>query len=305
MLSINIPVYQIEISTLVYDLVKQGKKLNVPFEIRVYDDCSNAEIRKQNHIIKKYPEVVYTELDKNIGRSAIRNKMGMESKFEFLLFIDADSKIINENYLSKFIEYAKPNQIICGGTAYNNKPPEEPEKLLRWYYGINREAISAEVRNSKKGFIITSNNFLIERSVFKKNHFREEVKKYGHEDTLLGYDLYRSGVEIVHIDNKVEHTGLEDSVVFLEKTRNALKNLYFIENYLLKGEKQFVQQVHFLNRYYTITKYIPEVLLLHAFKCCGSFMEKNLTGKNPNLSLFDLYKTCYFATLINANKNRQ
>ncbi|MCF6356226.1 MAG: glycosyltransferase [Draconibacterium sp.] len=297
MLSINIPVYNIEVGNLVLQLINQAKNLGISYEIRVYDDCSDFDYKKRNRIISKYSNVIYLELEKNLGRSAIRNKMGIDSKFDYLLFIDADSKIVKDDYLEMFLNNIKPNRVLCGGTAYQKEKPIESEKLLRWVYGINREAVSAEIRNSKKGFIITSNNFLIEKKLFQKIHFREEINKYGHEDTLLGYDLFMGGIEIFHIDNPVEHTGLESSEQFVEKTKMALKSLYQITNELLKNENIFVEQVHFLNKYSQITKYIPAMVFRLFYKNCHSIIERNLSGKNPRLFWFDIYKLGFYSTL--------
>ena len=260
MLSINIPVYNYSVTELVAELISQANDLEIQFEIRVYDDGSCIEIKNQNRKLSETKRVVYCELEKNLGRAAIRNKMGFESKFEYLLFIDADSMPVHQNYLKNFIQSLKPDCVLCGGTAYKEQPPVRHEQYLRWFYGTRREAISAVKRNSNKGFIITSNNFLIEKKVFEKVHFREDIQKYGHEDTLLGYDLFNKGIEILHIDNPLEHTGLEDSLVFLEKTKTALKSLFEITNVLLHGDPVFIQQVYFLNRFRAITKFIPIIL---------------------------------------------
>ncbi len=297
MLSINIPVYNYEITDLVAMLIQQASVLNIQFEIRVYDDGSQEEIRLQNRMISEFQNVVYKELDINLGRSSIRNKMGFESKFQYLLFIDADSMPVDKNYLHHFIENIKPNRVLCGGTAYKPVEPDQPEKYLRWFYGTQREAISAETRNNKKGFIITSNNFLIEKTVFEKIHFRKEIEKYGHEDTLLGYDLFKKGIEIFHIDNPVEHTGLEDSQVFLEKTKTALKSLHQINQKILPGDDVFAKQVHFLNKYQSITKYLPALFLRLFYKLFHRSIERNLTGRKPSLFLFDLYKLCFYSTI--------
>jgi hypothetical protein len=187
--------------------------------------------------------------------------------------------------------------VICGGTAYKPEKPANPAQYLRWFYGTNREAIPAKTRNSKKGFIITSNNFLIEKTVFEKVHFREDIKNYGHEDTLLGYDLFKSGIEIFHIDNPVEHTGLEDSAVFVEKTKTALKSLHQIIRQILPGDQVFINQVHFLNKYQSITKYLPAFILRLFYKLFHRIIERNLTGSKPNLFLFDLYKLGFYSTL--------
>lgn len=297
MLSINIPVYNYEVGDLISQLADQAEELKIQFEIRIYDDGSREEIKLKNRIIATFPGVVYVELDKNLGRSAIRNKMGFESQFQYLLFIDADSLPADKNYLRNYIENIKPGRVLCGGTTYKTEKPVQPEKYLRWFYGTHREAISADTRNNNKGFIITSNNFLIEKQVFEEIHFREEIEKYGHEDTLLGYDLFKNKIEIFHIENPVEHTGLEDSTVFIEKTRTALKSLHQITLTILPGDTVFVQQVYFLNRYSAITKYIPAAFLRLFHHFFHRIIEQNLSGKNPRLLFFDLYKLGFYSTL--------
>ncbi len=297
MLSINIPVFNIEVNGLVSQIARQAEELNILYEILVYDDGSDETVRAVNREIKKLPKVVYVELATNIGRAAIRNKMGFGSKYKNLLFIDADSRIIKNGYLAVFLENVKPCCVLCGGTAYQAEKPLEKDKILRWTYGTEREAIPAEKRNSKKGFIITSNNFLIPKEIFKKIHFREDVRSYGHEDTVLGFDLFKNGIEILHIDNPVEHTGLEDTGTFLRKSKSALENLKYISEEVVKDSSGFTNQVYFLNRYTAVSKWIPSFLLRLFYAMSHPFLEKNLKSKNPNIKCFDLYKLGYFSTI--------
>lgn len=299
MLSVNIPVYNIEVVTLVNQLKQQANKLKIDYEVRVYDDGSDEIIKSLNKNLANTANVVYVELEKNIGRAAIRNKMGFESKFTNLLFIDADSLLINDNYLQLFIKSIKPKLILCGGTAYSAEKPKDKEQLLRWTYGQKREAVSAEHRNRKKGFIITSNNFLIAKEVFKTIHFRENLKNYGHEDTLLGYDLFKNNFEIFHVENPVEHTGLESSHLFLQKTKVALKNLKLVSEQILNGDKDFIRQVNFLKHYRLITKVIPSAFLSWYYERFHERMENNLKSLKPGLRCFDLYKLTYYSTLKN------
>jgi glycosyltransferase involved in cell wall biosynthesis len=296
MLSINIPVYNIEVYHLVLALLKQAKKLQIVFEIRVYDDGSNLNYKKLNSNLHDFAEVEYLEMDKNMGRAAIRNKMGFDSKYPLLLFIDADSELVNDNYLQQYLANKKPNTVLCGGTAYKNERPEK-EKLLRWFYGKQREAISAEIRNQKKGFILTSNNFLIEKKTFESIHFREDIKKYGHEDTLLGFDLFCFGVQILHINNPVFHTGLESSIEFLAKTKTGLETLCQITHELLKDDKEFVEQVYFLHKFSQLKSIVPGFLLKSIYTIFGPFLERNLCGQKPRLFFFDLYKLGYYANI--------
>jgi cellulose synthase/poly-beta-1,6-N-acetylglucosamine synthase-like glycosyltransferase len=299
MLSINIPVYNFEITRLVTGLKKQAEKLGIDYEIRVYDDKSNPEIKKKNRKIKSQNNVVYLELRKNVGRAAIRNKMGFDSKYQYLLFIDADSKLVSKNFLSAYLRYATMGNVMCGGTVYSQQKPADPDKILRWTYGRNREAISAQHKNRNKGFIITSNNFLIDKEIFKKIHFREDIKKYGHEDTMLGFDLFVNGYKIVHFDNPVEHTGLENAAVFLNKTKMALGNLWIISELMVSNKDVFKSQVKFLNKYEKLTRFLPEMLIQFLYHHAFRAMEKTLMGKKPSMLVFDLYKLGYYATIKN------
>ncbi len=297
MLSVNIPVYNIIAGPLVKELVRQANLLDSPVEIRVFDDGSEASIKQANRKLSELPGVIYREMPKNLGRAAIRNKMGLESTYPWLLFIDADSRVISPTYIHDYLIQLNSGRVICGGTAYHPLPPEEPQKMLRWVYGSRREAITAEKRTRQKGFIITSNNFLIDKTLFEKVHFRENLGPYGHEDTLLGYDLFKAGITPLHIQNPVEHTGLEDAATFLRKTRNALENLRLIALNMRENDETFNHQVQFLKFYQIITHWIPGVFLRTLFRLFKKKIEKNLTEKKPRLLWFDLYKLGFFSEL--------
>lgn len=299
MLSINIPVYNIEVVRLVKQLVLQAEALKIQYEIRVYDDGSDDIFKSINKNLVEIPNVVYFELDKNLGRSAIRNKMGVESAYDLLLFMDADSKVVNNDYLHKYIEHFKTGTVLCGGRSYSPIKPRDVEKIFHWTYGKQREAISASKRMRNKGVFFMSNNFILEKGTFEHVHFREEIQKYGHEDTLFGYDLFCKGYSIVHIDNPLEHTGIENSSVFLKKSKLALDNLKLIEENLLLGDSDFRENVNFLRKYYKITHWFPAGLVISFFVKYSHKVEQNLQGKSPSLFLFDLYKVGYFTLIKN------
>ncbi len=296
MLSVNIPVYNVDVSRLAMQILKQADALGIDYEIRIYDDGSDEKFKLVNRHLKEYKGIIYQELPQNVGRAAIRNKMGFDSQKSFLLFIEAESKLISPDYLKKYLDLAVPDAVICGGTAYSKNRPVD-EKLLRWVYGAQREAIPAEKRAGKKGFIITSNNFFIDRELFQKIHFRENIGPYGHEDTLLGFDLFTAGHTSLQINNPVEHTGLENSELFLKKTEEALQNLLFISTEIIGDSPEFGKRVGFLAQYEKLTKFIPEASLQLLFRKFKNRISKNLTGKNPRLLLFDLYKAGYYANL--------
>ncbi len=305
MLSVNIPVFNIDARPLVTALVSQAGNIAAGIEVRVYDDGSGEAFREKNRSLAQLPGVVYREMKANMGRAALRNQMGTDSAFGHLLFIDADSKIISGSFLETYLRHLTENPVICGGTVYNQERPVPAGKLLRWVYGSKREALPARQRNQQKGFIITSNNFLIEKKLLNQVGFRENLGPYGHEDTLLGYDLFCRDILPRHIENPVEHTGLEDSGTFLKKTRAALENLFFISNELIPDARNFRSQVRFLRQYHQIRSAIPVGLLRLFHSMFHRLLEKNLTGEHPRLFLFDLYKVGYYSKVTRKNQNRQ
>ena len=89
-LSVCIPVYNQDVTGLVYSLLEQIKSsaLGQLVNIIIIDDHSEESFYSLNRVLSK--EVTYKYLDKNIGRSKIRNKFLKYSESDYLLFIDCD-----------------------------------------------------------------------------------------------------------------------------------------------------------------------------------------------------------------------
>ena len=225
-ISLLIPVLDYDIVTLVYSMKDAMGKVPEFCEILIGDDGSSQEYGEKYHSLEtKNVRVVSSE--KNIGRAAIRNKLALEAKGDFLLFIDADVILPGtaEAYILKWLPYLNKSRVICGGILYHESPPGDPDKILRWKYGRLREQKNAVERNKHPHSGFSTFNVLIERSVFSKIRFNEELKQYGHEDTLLGYQLKNAGIGILHIDNGLIHEGLEPNRDFLNKTKLGIENL--------------------------------------------------------------------------------
>jgi hypothetical protein len=82
---------------------------------------------------------------------------------------------------------------------------------------VSRKKLQKRAKHPWASF--TGFNFIIDKSIFMKIRFNEDLKQYGHEDTLLGYQLRIAGVEIIHIDNALIHDGVESNEVFIAKTK--------------------------------------------------------------------------------------
>jgi glycosyltransferase involved in cell wall biosynthesis len=294
MLSICVPVYNFDVRQLAGQLSEQAKKAGIPVEILVFDDNSEADIKKINREISSTPSLKYLELPENIGRAVIRNRLAKTAKYPYLLYLDADSLVPDDNFIKSYLNNIYNAKIICGGTIYHKEPPEN-EKLLRWVYGFQREELTPEQRQ-KKGFSITTNNFLVSRDVMLQFPFRESIREYGHEDTVFGYDLFKAGINIMHIENPVIHSGLESSPDYLEKTRKAIQNLLSVSQNLVP-DRDFMNHSGLLR----LRKKVKRTGLLKLtgwlFRKTQHQFEKHLTGPSPKLWVFDLYKAGFLCSI--------
>lgn len=184
MISICTPVYNVVVIDLVKKLTTQSIQENIKIEILVFDDGSDLTIKNKNRSIEQLPNVIYYESEINKGCAAIRNQMVKVARYDNLLFIDSDSDIGN-HYLRNYLAILNQHVITCGGRIHPEKLPSF-EYSLRWAVGKNREDYNASQRLKVPNKSFMSNNFLVKRSFFEKITFDEEIKRSGHEDTMMG-----------------------------------------------------------------------------------------------------------------------
>ena len=168
MLSILIPVYNFNVTSLIGELLNQAEKLNIQFEIICFDDKSKSKFLHANDNLRNLENVNYKILKENIGRSKIRNLLASESKYEYLLFLDCDIKISNPDFLENYINQISNNDVIIGGLEYESFDNTDKNKLLRWAYGKNREEKKAIKRCKKPYLAFSVCNLFIKKSITKK-----------------------------------------------------------------------------------------------------------------------------------------
>lgn len=250
MISICIPVYNFDINQLVNSLRTQANENKQIVEIIIIDDASDFSYKKLNEKIAK--QETYIKLKKNIGRAKIRNLFLDYANYEYLLFLDCDSLVISENFITNYIEklQKKDINVICGGRIYQKKKPKR-RKYLRWKYGKKIESKSAKERKIEPNKSFMTNNFLIKKELLDKIKFDENLTQYGHEDTLFGFCLKKNNIQIRHIENPILNNHLEDNLEYIEKTKLAINNLIAIlksDNY----DKKIVEDIALLKFYYSI-----------------------------------------------------
>lgn len=293
MLSILIPTYNYNIVKLVKDLHQQALEQYIDFEIIVMEDGS-TQFLDQNIEIEKLRNCKYILLEKNIGRSAIRNKLADYAKFEHLLFMDCDAEVCSPHFVEKYLTFCNEECIVIGGTAYDSKEQNQ-NFSLRLKYGREREARNFIDRN-KNNF--STFNFLISKSIFNKVRFDETIHGYGHEDMLFGHQIHQLGYEFIQIDNPLIHKGLDDNMTFIKKTEEATGNLFLLYktgNYpFLADESKLLTSLLKLQHLHLIS------LFSQLYKLTQNILRWMLCRNSPSLILFDLYKLLYLCKIAHS-----
>ena len=288
MLSILIPVYNWDVVDLVSALHDQCVRSGIDFEIRCYEDGSTRAWREKNYGLRSQDGVVYRVFEENIGRAAIRNRLAEDATQPFLLFLDCDSGLPDDQFIARYLENTVQGGILYGGRIYDSKPPENKKCRLHWQYGQRRETAGASERQQFPYHRFMTNNFLIPRLVFGQVRFEERLKQYGHEDTLFGQQLQEHGIPIIHLDNPVIHRGLEEADIFLEKNRQAMENLCLLAAVYPKLQTQLLTTVAHL-RLWNL-KGLALIVLRGIFP----LLKRNLLSSHPQLKALDLFKLYYF-----------
>ncbi|MEI7503302.1 MAG: glycosyltransferase, partial [Paludibacter sp.] len=289
-----IPTYNYKISSLVADLHHQALEASIDFEIIVMEDGSKLYV-EENKKVNDFEFCRHIVLTENIGRSAIRNKLADNAKYEHLLFMDCDAEVCSTNYIEKYITFCKEECVVIGGTTYD--PNENDLKFsLRLKYGREREAkvlqqsIKNKHRVGEKANFATF-NFLISKSIFNKVRFDESIRGYGHEDTLFGHQLHELGCEFLHIDNPLIHKGLDDNKIFIKKTEEGTRNLYLL--YKTGRYPYLKDESKLLNAFFKIDKFRLTRLFAFKFTLINSILRKQLSSPAPSLLVYDLYKILF------------
>jgi glycosyltransferase involved in cell wall biosynthesis len=305
MISLLIPVYDYDIVALVHSMKSALSKVPEFCEIIIGDDGSSPEYKEKYRSLEGDGVRVITS-EKNIGRAAIRNKLALEAKGDYLLYIDADTMLLGtaEAYMLKWLPMMKYYKVLSGGALYHDSPPGDPDKLLRWKYGKFKEQRKAAEKNKHPHANFSTFNVLIDKGVFSKIRFNEELKQYGHEDTLLGYQLKKAGVEILHINNGLLHEGLESNRDFLNKTKLGIENLSKL--YDIVTDKRTFSQTVLTLRIYERLKYLRLSRILAAIYIrYRDRMEIRLDSSKISLLLFGFYKMCLFCTFREIHRRRK
>ncbi len=290
MLSVLIPTKDYDCSGLIKELHKQGEALSVPYEIIVGEDGTSATCLQKNIIAETLPNCRRVIQAKNVGRANIRNILATEAQYNNILFIDSDAVVEHDNFLANYIDALKNHDVVCGG-LYHAKILADKRCSLRFKYEKKADKRrSAEQRNLNPYNEFSTFNFAIKRELFMSLLFNPEIKQYGHEDTLFGKELEKRKINIIHIDNRLLHNGLESNEIFLSKVEQSVKTLYGIREEI--GATPLTRTADRLCRLHL------KGLFMFFWRATKGFMLKNLKSGTPSLFLLNVYKLGYYLQFI-------
>lgn len=290
MLSILIPTYNYDCTNLVRDLHRQAECAGIDYEIVVADDASPIkECAERVREINTWPNCRLIELERNLGRARIRNRLADEARFEWLLFMDSDAEVISDSFIVDYLKHTDAD-VVCGGLCHADALPS-PEVSLRYAYEKRADKKRAACYREQRPYeqFITF-CFMVRASVFQAIRFDDSITEYGHEDTLFGVELERRKVNIRHIDNPMRQGGIETNAEFIEKTRAALRNLVLMEDNMRNHS--------LLLKLYGVLHLIRlDGCIARWFSHNEDWLKGQLMESTPQLRLFFLYKLGYYCSL--------
>lgn len=309
-LSILLPSYNNVCVSLVQALQRQADalrgKLDKPFryEIIVADDGStDAACIDANRVIGDMLHCRYLRMEHNVGRAQIRNVLISESCGDYVLLIDSDLFLCDDNYLYRYA--TSTADVVYGGTRIggdglvmvdNEANTEHLKGNLRYIYEKKAEpshrAVFRQLRPNQE---ISVCNLYARRDIMEAHPFDSRFKAYGYEDVLFGKRLAESGIKVTHIDNPVLINEFEPNSVFVKKTEEAILTLCRFEQDL-EGYSNLKTKVAALGCF------IPLSLFRFWHRIMKNKEKRNLTGQKPSLLLFKLYKLGFFLENRKAKK---
>lgn len=296
MISICIPIFNHDVRPLVEALRSQADRCSDEVEIVCLDDGSRPEFKKTNQILGEICH--YVEMPKNMGRSRIRNRFldYVSGNTDYLIFMDCDLKVVDDHFLERYQESTleKPD-VVVGSHIYADHCPG---KRFRLHYvnGVGRTSKPAIERNRMPNKSFMTGNFMIRRDILEQYPFDEAIEGYGHEDTLMGFRLMKSGITVRHIDNPLLAEDLDTNDVYLSKIRHSIINLVKISKEV--ADPEFDEQVNLLVFWKKMERMHLDSIVEPLFRRLCSWMESRFLKGKGSVALFQFYKLGYLSTLV-------
>lgn len=297
MLSILIPVYNYPLAPLIEGLAQSLESCHFNYEVLCLEDGSNKYVEENKMTCLNIPKVVHFIASHNRGRISSRRILAKEANYEWLLFLDADLEMNDQEFINNYANYfCSGYESIYGGCTYDEEKPAS-NKVLRWQYGRTYEETNASIRNKSPYKYVVSANFLIKKNVFSNLISKVDEEGYGY-DILFGALMKTEKTKVIHIDNSAVHKGLDENTEYFEKVKKAVETTYSLyhQNKIEKSGSSL------LETYKKLKKFRLSGLLKLIFRLTKEKIKRNLLSTNPNVKLLQFYKLGYLCTISSKHK---
>ena len=291
-LSVLIPNYNYVCLPLVRRLQSLLESAAIPYEIIVADDGStDLQTIEANRPIATLTNCQYLIRPKNVGRAVIRNILAQTAQYTFLLYIDSDLTVINDQFIRRYVDCLNESTTVIDGGVSIGGNPEALKGNLRYLYEKAEEPNHTAIcRQASPYQHLHTANLLIRKELILQHPFDERFRHYGYEDVLLGKVLHQHNVPIMHIDNPIGICSFDSNPEFVTKTEEGLRTLY-----------QFRRDLRGYSRLLTFVSGIHISLILSLIRLWHRLFQKaerrNLCGSRPSLLVYKLYRLGYFLSL--------
>lgn len=291
-LSVLIPAFNHVCVKLVRDLLAQLRAEAVDYEIIVAEDGStDLSAVAENAQIEAWEGCRHLRRKENVGRASIRNVLAREARLTYLLYIDADMTMLNDQYIRRYLQ-SDCDTVIDGGVAIGGDEKALRGNLRYRYEKAEEANHTAPMRQLMPYQHLHTANLLIRRDLMLAYPFDERFHRYGYEDVLLGKTLHQQHIAIAHIDNPLGFCSFEDNPDFVAKTEEGLQTLH-----------EFRDELRGYSRMLTFVGNIHLGIVRGAIRfwhlLMGGIERRSLCGSHPNLTVFKLYRLGYFMGINN------
>ena len=294
-LSILIPVYREDCTRQVEALWRLCHEASAchqgfRFEVIVGDDGSGDSTSvAANRRINMLPGCRFIAFSENRGAAAMRNLLARMASHEWLLFLDCDMQLPDNQYLERFLQ-APDAPLVNGGIRIARQSGAASHNLRYLYESRHEGEHTAEQRQKRPYQSFRSTNFMVRRDVMLRCPFDENFKKSGYEDVALGRSLAVAGIQLQNIDNPLVMTAFEDNAAYMDKIDRSMHTLVEHRD-TLRGYSGLLDLVERMPRWMG-----RAVAAVHGR--VGPLLRRNLAGRRPTLLWFNAYRVGMLTTLI-------
>lgn len=213
-LSVLVPFRNDDCEPLVASLLGAVEKLGADVELVAADDGADEPAVRRRLRLRladnRVPGAILIAA-RNLGRSAIRNRLAGIARAEHLLFIDAGMEVPGPHYLEAYLDMCERGDawFVVGGYAVTKAALRGADGLAAHEFRHDQSRPAA-ARRRRPWKYVYAGNLLVHRRVAAAFPFDEGFRGWGWEDIEIGIRVTRS-FPIEHVDNPVFRTTLSSA----------------------------------------------------------------------------------------------